>query len=142
MPRTTKDNVAAIIELDGEIVPNDAAMLPFITVANELVTEFCTGSAGPATTYTTDRLELIERYLAAHFYTNRDPRATSEGAGGVSVGYQSKIDLGLGTSHYGQSAMLLDTNGGLSTLNKNTKNGVSRVGVSWLGTPYDEIPNT
>lgn len=133
MPRTTRTLVAEVIELDVSIVPNDAAMLPFITVANELVTEVCTGTAGPKVAYTAERLELIERWLTAHFYTNRDPRTASESAG-VSASYQSKIDLGLDTSHYGQTAMRLDTNGGLSKLNKDIKKGKPQVSGFWAGT--------
>jgi hypothetical protein len=137
MARTTKDDIEGIIELDASVIPNDAAMLPFITIANELVTEYCTGTNGPTTEYSEERLELIERWLAAHFYTNRDPRATNESAGAVSVGYQSSVGLGFDTSHYGQTAMRLDTNGGLSTLNENMKKGRPRVRVSWLGTEPD-----
>tara|TARA_R110000751_G_scaffold152635_1_gene257752 strand:- start:6504 stop:6926 length:423 start_codon:yes stop_codon:yes gene_type:complete len=131
--RTTRTLVAEIIELDVSIVPNDAAMLPFITVANELVTEVCTTPAGPKVAYTAARLELIERWLTAHFYTNRDPRTSSESAG-VSASYQSKIDLGLDTSHYGQTAMRLDTNGGLSKLNEDAKKGKPKLSAFWAGT--------
>ena len=140
MARTTKALVETIIELDPLIVPDDAAMEPFILIANELVTEVCTGDAGPDPAYTAARLELIERWLTAHFYTNRDPRRTTESAGSVSAAYQSKVDLGLDTSHYGQTAMRLDTNGGLAKLNDDMKKGKPRVGAAWLGTPYDEIP--
>ena len=138
--RTSKANVATVIELDAAIVPDDAAMLPFITVANELVTECCTGDNGPATAYSDDRLELIERFLAAHFYTNRDPRLTDERAGSVGGSYQSKVDLGFDTSHYGQTAMRLDTNGGLAALNATTTGGgKTRVGAFWAGTPAASV---
>lgn len=133
--RTTRANIAAIIELDDSIVPDDAAMLPFITIANELVTEFCTGTTyGPTTAYSDVRLELIERWLAAHFYTNRDPRAVSEAAGSVNSSYQSRVDLGFDTSHYGQTAMRLDTNGSLARENELMKKGKPRLTVAWLGT--------
>ncbi|MBU0846544.1 hypothetical protein KKH23_05090 [Patescibacteria group bacterium] len=138
--RTTKDNIEGIIELDPEIVPDDAAMLPYITVANELVTECCTGDAGPDDEYNDDRLELIERWLAAHFYTVRDPRMVSERAGSVSGTAQSKVDLGFDTSHYGQIAMRLDTNGGLAKLNQQTKKGAPVVSGAWMGTHPDDIP--
>ena len=137
MPSTTRAQVAEIIELDVSIIPNDAAMAPFILVANELVTELCTGTMGPSTAYSADRLELIERWLTAHFYTNRDPRTSSESAG-VSATYQSRVDLGLDTSHYGQTAMRLDTNGGLAGLNSDTKKGRPRVKASWLGTESED----
>jgi hypothetical protein len=139
MSRTTKAQVEAIIELDSQIVPDESALAAFITVANELVTECCTGTVGPAIAYTDARLELIERWLAAHFYTNRDPRLVSERAGSVSADYQSVVGLGFETSHYGQTAMRLDTNGGLARLNTTMKTGSSRIGVTWLGSTPDEI---
>ena len=142
MARTTRANVEGIIEVDAGIVANDADMEPFITIANELVTEVCTGEAGPSTAYSTARLELIERWLAAHFYTNRDPRTTSERAGSVGANFQSKVDLGFDTSHYGQTAIRLDTNGGLSQLNDRIKKGSSKVGGFWAGTKYKDIPLT
>lgn len=142
MPRTTKTEIESIIELDSEVIATDAAMLPFITVASELVTERCTGTKGPTTAYTDERLRLIEMWLAAHLYTNRDPRATSEKAGAVGVTYQYQTDLGFDSSLYGQTAMRLDTNGGLAALNESVKKGISRVGVSWLGTRYENIPLT
>lgn len=126
MARTTSDLVADIIEVDVDI-----GLTPFISVANELVTEVC-AAAG----YTDERLELIERWLAAHFYTNRDPRPTREEAGPVSASYQSKLGLNLATSHYGQTAMVLDTAGGLAALNSLTP--TKTLSVTWLGTELEE----
>lgn len=132
--RTTYEAVGGIIELDSSIVPDAASMLPFITVASEFVDECCTGDAGPSTAYTDERLELIERWLAAHIYTNRDPRVVNEKAGSVGGSYQSRVGLGFDTSHYGQTAMRLDTNGGLSKLNDDMKKGKPVVSAVWLGT--------
>lgn len=131
MARTTSALVGGIIELDVNI-----SVTPFIETANELVTECC----GSVATYTAARLELIERWLTAHFYTVRDMRAESEKAGPTSEKKQSKVDLGLDTSHYGQTAMRLDTNGGLAVLNQKVKKGVTGlVEVTWLGTEDAEI---
>lgn len=139
--RTSRAAIAGVIEVDESIVPDDDAMEPFIVAANQLVTEFCTGTKGPTTAYSDARLELIERWLAAHFYAQRDPRFSNEGAGGVSVGYQNKIDLGFDNTHHGQMAMRLDTNGGLAGLNADAKKGKVRIGATWLGTRYSEIPS-
>lgn len=141
MARTTRAQVEGIIEVDATIIPNDDAMAPFIAVANELVTEACVTN-GPSTAYTNDRLELIERWLTAHLYTHRDPRAVTEKAGSVGAGYQSKVGLGFDTSHYGQTAMRLDTNGGLAKLNEDTKKGKPRVSVYWPGTLPDAVDAT
>jgi len=124
--RTTADQVKAVIEVDTTSVPD---LTPFITAANELVTECC-ADAG----YTDARLALIETWLAAHFYAIRDPRYASENAG-VSASYQYQVGLNLAVTTYGQQAMLLDTVGGLAALSKRAEKGIKKkVGVAWLGT--------
>ena len=131
MARTTAVLVGGVIEWDSdESKSSFISMFPFIAVANELVTECCSSDD-----YTSTRLELIERWLSAHFYTVRDPRAESEKAGSVSERFQSKVDLGFDTSHYGQMAMRLDTEGCFAALNERMKKGKqATVGVTWLGT--------
>ena len=137
MARTTVANIKKIIEVDLTIIAVDADMDAFIDVANELVTEMCTGTNGPSTAYTVARLELIERWLSAHFYAIRDPRVKSEKAGPVGVNYQEKVDLNLKLTHYGQQAMMLDTNGGLRSLDQNK---AYQVQVLWLGTSTTARP--
>lgn len=129
MARTTPEQVALIIEVDASI-----STTPFIELANELVTEACTGDNGPSVVYTDARLEVIERWLAAHFYTVRDPRSSSESAGAVSASFQSVVAIGFDSSHYGQTAMRLDTNGGLARINERAKKGSGKIGMIWLGT--------
>ena len=126
MASTTAALVAGIIEVDTSIT-----LTPFISVANEFVTECC-ASATPA--YSVARLALIETWLAAHIYTVRDMRAEQEKAGDVSEKKQSKVDLGFDTSHYGQTAMRLDTLGGLAALNASAKKGENTtLSTGWLG---------
>ena len=130
MARTTSTAVEEIIEVDSNI-----SLTPFIEGANALVTECC----GDSENYTATDLELIERWLSAHLYTIRDPRVEVEKAGPVSQKMQSKVDLGFDTSHYGQMAMRLEWEGGLSALNERVKNGQRRlVGITWLGTEESE----
>ena len=134
MPRTTRAQIATIVELDEDIAPDDISMQAFIIPANELVTEGSTGASGPGTPYTEDRLELIERWLAAHFYTNRVPLVTHETAGGMGETKAVETGIGFENSIFGQTAMRLDTNGGLARLNHNSKKGAARAGATWLGT--------
>ena len=128
--RTTSDLVNGVIDVDSAI-----SLTPFIAAANALVTQCCTELT---TDYEAAQLILIETWLSAHFYTIRDMRAVSEKAGPVSVEYQSKVDLGFSTSHYGQMAMTLDYQGGLAALNEQIKNGLSKTPTAtWLGTEDD-----
>ena len=124
MTRTTSAAVEAIIEVDSAI-----ALDPFIEIASMLVTQVCVPKG-----YDAETLERIERWLSAHFYTNRDMRATSESAGPVSASYQHKEDLGFDSSHYGQTAMRVDYLGALSALNQQAKKGGKiAVSVAWAG---------
>jgi len=130
--RTTSASVSGIIEVDSAI-----SLTPFIEAANAVVTQCCTGLT---TAYTATQLELIERWLSAHFYTVREMRVMSEKAGPVSERVQSKVDLGFDTSHYGQMAMRLDWHGGLASLNEQIKKGaITSVGITWLGTEEETL---
>ncbi len=138
--RTTVDNVEAIIDIDSGI-----SLTPFIEVASALVTELAsavTDSTG-ALVYDATRLELIERWLSAHFYHIRDPKAKVDKAGSVSRESRTAVDLGFNNTHYGQMAMLVDTNGGLARLNKSTVDGKSKtVNFSWIGKTELETLNS
>lgn len=136
--RTTSVKVAAIIEWDTDI-PLD----PFISAASTLVdrVERSADSLNlllddPDTGGKTreDKLTEIETFLAAHFYTLRDPRPASEGAGPVSTSYQSAVlARPLSTSHYGLAAMALDETGILTAIDAGKPGGRRTVGVFWGG---------
>jgi len=127
--RTTYAAIIKIIEVDATISTD---LAPFIEVANMLVTDICTGYD---TAYSDAKLELIERWLSAHFYAIRDQRKDSEKAGSVAEKNQYKVDLNLAQTIYGQQAMLLDTEGGLAALNKKMTSGVvASPSLEWVGT--------
>lgn len=127
--RTTAPAVKLLVETD-DTVSTDLA--PFIEAANSLVTKFCDDGLG---TNSEAQLELIERWLAAHFYKIRDAAVSNESAGGVGAGFQYKIDYGLALTHWGQQAMAFDFTGNLAAWCKQVASGrAPRVGVTWLGT--------
>jgi len=132
--RTTDALVEGIIDVDEDI-----SLTPFISAANTLVAKCCTDLDDD---YTAAELISIETWLAAHFYTVRDMQATEERAGTVSARYQSKVDLGFSTSHYGQMAMRLDYYGGLARLDIKIKKGVRTPSIDWLGKEEDELGTT
>ena len=124
--RTTSDAVEEIIEIDSTI-----DLDPFIEAASALVDKHC---AAANSAYTATELELIERWLAAHFYAIRDPRALVEDLGKISATIESKVDLGLDVTRYGQMAKILDWYSGLAALDEQIKKGGRRViGITWLG---------
>lgn len=132
MARTTPDLVRTIADADDGV-----DLMPFIQAANELVTEVC---AAPGV-YSSGRLQMIESWLAAHFYHILDPQASQETVEGIQVTLDTRVDLGLAVTKYGQQAMRLDTGGYLAaldnamkTVTKTLPGGGKKVGVTWLGT--------
>lgn len=97
-----------------------------------MVTQHCSDSS-----YSAAILELIERWLSAHFYVVMDPRVQQEGVSGVYQQFEPiKVDLGLNLTKYGQQAMVLDYAGNLAALNlqivKGRAAGASH--TAWVGT--------
>jgi len=126
--RTTTLAVSKIIEVDATI--NEGDLSPFIETASAVVDDVCVPLE-----YNDTRLELIERWLAAHFYAVRDMRRSDEKAGSVSESYQYHVGAGLESTMYGTQAIALDTKGGLAGWNKAMKDGnTQRPSAFWLGT--------
>lgn len=105
-PRVTAVDVKTIVETDL----TDLQIGAFIVTANRVVEDQLVGSALGAET-----LKEIEQYLAAHFLSARDPQAQTEKIGGeYQVTYQGQTGMALASTHYGQTAMSLDTTGALA----------------------------
>lgn len=137
MARTTAEAVKLVIETDDGISTD---LVPFIETASALVDSHCVapvdGNGNPINNAT--RLELIERWLTAHFYSIRDnaTRTKTEKAGSVGASYSEKNDLNLNLTHWGQQAMMLDTSQGLADWNKDMqadRGKTSRARVGWGG---------
>lgn len=132
MIRTTDTAVKAIIEVDPRI-----DLTPFIETGSAVVDNL--HAADSKTLLDDVRLELIERWLSAHFYAIRDARRTGDTAGDVSATYESKVDFGLKLTRYGQQALILDTTGYLNSLNSAKLINAS---VTWLGSTCSPYPPT
>ncbi len=87
-------------------------------------------------------LELIECYLAAHFYTHSDKIAQSKSTSGAGGTFQGQTAMVLMSTDYGQTACILDTTLRLAEHSKAAEKGVSgRVAMEWLGKrPSEQIP--
>lgn len=133
MPRTDADAVGGLLEVDVDI-----DLDPFIESANFLVTKVCVVADSG---YDDVQLEIIERYLAAHFYGLRDPSRTQEQIDVVRDMFETnKVDLGLQLTRWGQQALRFDTNGYLAALDNAVKDvtkplpgGLRNRSIMWLG---------
>lgn len=134
--RTTSAAVIAILGSDYNYNSGDD-LSPFIETASNIIDSNCIYVA-PLTPYSDTKLELIERWLSGWAYLLMNPARKFDAAGPVQKSTESKVDLNFALNKYGQTAMLLDTNGGLAELNnslKSRKQSVS-VGITWLGKSY------
>ena len=104
----TLDDVKKIITLDTKIPDTD--WQAFVDDA----TLFIDNIPAIANDCGADTADAVAKYLAAHFMTLRDPRQTEQGTLDASEKFQSKVDLGLDSSHYGQTAKRLDCTGTLA----------------------------
>ena len=147
MARTTPSLVKAIIRVptNRQGVPTD--LTPFITAGNYLVNKVCTVIPTGGITYTEEDLTIIETWLSAHFYAIDDARAERERISNLTKEIETKVDIGLSVTRYGQMAMRLDVNGGLAAMDNAMKKQEKplpgarspiKVGLKWIGTPPEE----
>lgn len=125
--RSEEEDVIAVMTNDYD---ENVALAPFIVAASNIIDNAC---AVYTEDYSDADLELIERWLSAHFYCQNLAPRTAEGVGGVSEQFQRATALGFDNTHYGQMAMRLDRMGGLAELNERMKTGGGGVGITWLG---------
>jgi hypothetical protein len=130
MARTTADKVRDIIATDEDI-----SLSGFIDTANAFVT-WLSGQDSNGD-LDDEMLELIERWLAAHFYSHHDQLLQSETAGGGGGIYQGQTGMMLLSTQYGQTAMALDVTGNLARRNQDAIDGKRKPRVSWGGTASD-----
>lgn len=131
-----RTNAAAVGKLIKVRSTDD--LTPFIESANALVNDECLDSG-----YDGTRLELIERWLSAHFYAVFRRPVTAEavtGTDGVSQQFdRPRLELGLKNTTYGQQAMRLDSEGNLAAMDNEMdqiKKPLPAQGkrITWLGT--------
>lgn len=139
MARTTAALVAGILRGDYD---GTSDLLPFIATATNLVTRAAAMANDNGEPLTTDEQEIIERWLAAHFYgstySNDRPiqEQHTESAWGI---FQGRTGQGLESTYYGQMALAADPSGSLAAITKRV-----RARAAWLGknpsaqTPYND----
>ena len=112
MARTDAESVLKILPPGTAMV--EATINPFIEVANGMVTANVTCGLSVAI------LTEIERWLTAHLISVVYERmASKEKVGDAEVEYLGKASaVGLKATPYGETALLLDTCGGLANLGK------------------------
>lgn len=118
--RCTPSDVEGIVT-----VRPDIPVTPFIRAAVRLTDKISANdSAGEMSAAD---LKEVEIYLAAHFYSHRVQLYQANSTDDASNTFQGKTDMGLKSTQYGQTAMILDTTGYLTRLGK------GKIQFAWVG---------
>lgn len=128
MTRTNSTDVQAIL---GDNYDGAKALSTFIRTANILTDRVSTCATSRGITMTSEELQEIECYLAAHFYGHHDQMYQSRSTGKASGSFQGQTGMALDATKYGQTAKMLDHSGCLATLEK----GKATARMDWLGKP-------
>lgn len=107
--RITEAELRALVDIESAFDPTT-----FINTAVAL-TDTLPSSLGATLA------KQVELYLAAHFYSIYDRVAQSERVDDLQVTYYGQGTIGLKFTPYGQQALLLDSTGTLSRLDKGKK---------------------
>jgi len=114
MPRrTTPELVETVITLD---VAGDS-LEAYIDSATLIVDRIAALDVPPPEA----EMEMVERWLSAHYYAVDKQRVAMEKAGPVSESRQYWVGAGFQTTMYGTQAMTLDSSGMLSQINAGIK---------------------
>ena len=129
MARTTTTLVAEI--LGGHYVSGSSPSLqPFIDSATLVISRVITCATTKGITISTDEAEMIERYLAAHYFSFADQLYQSKATNGASGSFQGQTGKGIESSQYGMAALQIDPSGCLAAIAKG-----ARASVTWGGKP-------
>jgi len=126
--RTTPALVQGILlkDYDAKGAP---ALDPFILTASVIVDQL-TLLTNPT------QQELVERWLAAHFYCQPDKPYQSRSSLGASGSFSGQTGQKLESTLYGQTALILDTSGGLASLMNRAV-----ASMTWMGkTESEQVP--
>lgn len=132
MARTTAEAVRDTLLADYNTA-DEPSLTQFINDANLVVTRVATCATAKGESLTTDELEAVERYLAAHLYCMTDPAYQEKKTEKAEAKFVGKTGMRLEATRYGQSALMLDYSGCLLAIANRT-----RVGITWLGKTESE----
>lgn len=136
--RTSPSAVQGILLMDYDTI-NNPSLTPFIETASVIADEVADYASENSIAITSEKLELIERWLAAHCYCLSDQPYTFKQTKAVSANFQGKTAMYFEATKYGQMAVTLDSTGYLSTISEGNV-GVTVSGI-WLGKPpSQQIP--
>ncbi len=121
--RTTTEAVLQVLAPGKEYdLQTNPSLAPYMDAAQAMVNRVAglavhRSSGG----YRPSELEVIERYLAAHFYLTSDKAYANKSDGGASASFMQQTGKRLDQTPHGQTALNLDYLGVLNGINSNAR---------------------
>lgn len=129
--RTTTDLVQRLLGAEYGELPKGGGfpdLNQYIEPAHSMVNRLVVKQAEKGIRMTDPDLELLERWLACHFYQQMDPGYNSRSNAGASGSFQGAKGEGLESTRFGRGAISLDYTNCLRNVDKQQK-----AGSTWLG---------
>jgi hypothetical protein len=124
-----RTNSTLVQQLLGNDYQSGRSLVPFIATASSVVNRVSTCATGKGVPLSAAELELVERWLACHYYTKSDPTYASRSTAGASGAFTRD------PNDYKQAAIELDYSGCLKAILAG-----ARAGLTWLGkVPSEQI---
>lgn len=129
MARTNSPAVEELLldNYGGEGECSSPNLRSFIATANVIVNRINICATAKGITLTPTELEMLERWLAAHYYQQSDRGYTARSTADASASFQGQLGMGFESTMFGQTALQLDPSGCLAAIGKRKPTAV------WLG---------
>jgi hypothetical protein len=127
--RTTIGAVKGLLNRDYDSARNPSLQV-FIDSASIIVDQVILCARRKSITLSNAQLELIERWLSAHFYTKNDPLYQSKSTGGASGSFIGNPQQ---PERYKDGALMVDTSGCLAAI---LSRNIAR--MKWIGKTVPE----
>ncbi len=127
MPATTVTAVQAVLGTNWD---GTTDLTPFIDTADVVMGRVKTCAFNKGNALSDVEVEVIERWLAAHYYCVQDPTYKSRNTASASGSFQGNTDMYLESTPFGQQAARLDWSGCLQAIAGKQRASASLI---WLG---------
>jgi hypothetical protein len=116
MSTPSRTDAAAVQAILGKNWDNLTVVTPFIETASMVMDGVAACAIDNGETLTDFELEIIERWLSAHYYLIMDQIFSAKRSEGAIAQFQGKTNMYLESTIYGQTAMRLDRSGCLNAI--------------------------
>jgi len=137
-----RTNSIAVIALLADEYDGSTSLSPHIDTANMMVSQLAANDS--ESLMSSVALEIVERWLAAHFYQQADPGYNSRNTSGASGSFNGATGQGLAGTRFGMQAMRIDATNYLAKRDKEASEGARHrvqffVPTTEPATSYDDV---